>query len=156
MRMRGFVVTALAAWMFLIIAFSSQPADQSSITSRKVVKAIVDAITVVLPIAETPWEKVLLAAQLHNLVRKVAHMFNYFVLGCLAYWTFRLFEKRNRLRRVLLSAAFLCIVFAAFDELHQLYVPDRSGQLSDVLLDSVSALVGIGACWLLGWYNKRS
>ncbi len=33
--------------------------------------------------------------------------------------------------------------YAATDEIHQLFVPGRSGQLSDVLLDSAGVMAGI-------------
>ena len=34
-------------------------------------------------------------------------------------------------------------VYAATDEFHQLFIPGRSGQVSDVLLDSAGALAGV-------------
>ena len=34
-------------------------------------------------------------------------------------------------------------VYAATDEFHQLFVPGRSGQVKDVLLDSCGAAVGV-------------
>ena len=150
MRMRGIILFTFVGWMIFIIALSSEPADQSKLTSGAVVKLLVDMLSTVLPIADTPREKALLAAQLHNLVRKAAHAFNYFVLGCLAYRTFWLFDGRKRWRRFVLFAALFCVAFAALDELHQLYVPGRSGELRDVLIDSISALAGIGVCWLVG------
>ena len=33
--------------------------------------------------------------------------------------------------------------YAATDEMHQLFVPGRSGQVSDVLLDSAGAIAGL-------------
>ena len=34
-------------------------------------------------------------------------------------------------------------LYAATDEVHQLFVPGRSGQVSDVLLDSAGAIAGL-------------
>ena len=141
---------ALVGWMSFIFALSSEPAEQSKLTSGAVLELLVNTLVVVLPVADTPQEKALLIGQLHNLVRKAAHVFNYFVLGGLAYQTFWLFDGRRNWRRIVMFAAAFCIAFAALDELHQLYVPGRSGELRDVLIDSISALVGIGACWLIG------
>ena len=36
-----------------------------------------------------------------------------------------------------------CTCYAALDEIHQLFVPNRSGQVRDVLIDSVGILIGI-------------
>ena len=37
----------------------------------------------------------------------------------------------------------LGLVYAASDEIHQLYVPGRAGQFRDVLIDSAGVLLGI-------------
>ena len=41
--------------------------------------------------------------------------------------------------------------YAATDEFHQLFVPGRSGQISDVLLDSAGALAGV---WIMTGLEK--
>ena len=46
----------------------------------------------------------------------------------------------------------ICILYAISDEIHQLFVPGRSGQVSDVLLDTLGAFTGIMIYKLI--YNK--
>ena len=41
-------------------------------------------------------------------------------------------------------------LYAASDEIHQLFVPGRSGQLRDVLLDSAGVAAGILLAWAVG------
>lgn len=43
----------------------------------------------------------------------------------------------------------ICLVaaYAATDEYHQLFVPGRSGQVRDVVIDTVGGTLGLGA-WL--------
>ena len=84
--------------------------------------------------------------QLHGLVRKVAHAVNYFVLGGLTYQVFRLNIRVRKEVWLVVGVIIFCISFAALDEFHQTYVPGRSGELRDVLLDSSSALAGLLAC----------
>lgn len=36
----------------------------------------------------------------------------------------------------------ICILYAISDEVYQLFVPGRGGQVSDVILDIVGAIVG--------------
>lgn len=43
----------------------------------------------------------------------------------------------------------ICALYACSDEIHQLMVPGRSGQISDVLLDTAGSLCGILAALLL-------
>ena len=40
-------------------------------------------------------------------------------------------------------------LYAASDEIHQLFVPGRSGQLRDVLLDSAGVAAGILLAWMI-------
>ena len=37
-----------------------------------------------------------------------------------------------------------CILYAASDELHQLFVDGRGAQVKDVLIDSAGSIVGVG------------
>nr|WP_283809184.1 VanZ family protein [Tumebacillus amylolyticus] len=68
-------------------------------------------------------------------LHKVGHCIVYSVLGILCYrWT----------RRVLPSF-WICFAYACFDELHQAFTPGRSSRWTDVVLDSVMALLFI---WL--------
>ncbi len=148
--MKSLILLFLGGWMVLIVWFSAQPAIESKGLSETVVKALVDILTTLLPAAPSAKEQQLLVRHLHGLVRKVAHGFNYFVLGCLAYQAFR-FHSRSRKKAWLVAAAmFFCVTFAALDELHQVYVPGRSGELRDVVIDSGGALAGILLCWGYG------
>jgi len=49
----------------------------------------------------------------------------------------------NEYRSVVLALG-ICVLFAISDEVHQLFVPGRGGQVSDVLIDSAGASVGLG------------
>ena len=48
-----------------------------------------------------------------------------------------------KIRRELLIPWGIAALYAATDEFHQLFVPGRSGQISDVILDSAGALAGL-------------
>ena len=48
-----------------------------------------------------------------------------------------------KIRRELLIPWGIAALYAAADEFHQLFVPGRSGQVSDVMLDSAGALAGL-------------
>ena len=63
--------------------------------------------------------------------------------------------------KVILLAFLICGLYAISDEIHQLYVQGRSGQVSDVLIDSSGALVGILSIvairsWLIKKRNKQN
>ena len=83
------------------------------------------------------------------LVRKSAHFTIYLILGLLILSFIREFRVVDY-RAVLLSV-FLTFLYACSDEVHQLFVPGRSGEFLDVLLDSVGAL---SVCLLYTLYYK--
>ena len=76
-----------------------------------------------------------------RLARKSAHVFIFTVLGfllriCLESW----FSGKKHL---LLSAFLIGAVYAVSDEVHQLFVPGRTGSVQDILLDCGGVILGV-------------
>ena len=80
------------------------------------------------------------------IVRKGAHFFEFFILGLLLYWDFRLLWRRSFWLPVLCG-----LLIAVADELLQRVIPERSGELADMLLD----LSGVVTACLLAWLFCR-
>ena len=76
------------------------------------------------------------------IVRKLAHFMEYLILGILVY---NCFLKCN-------LSIFLCLLYAISDEVHQIFVPGRSFQIRDVLIDLCGAIFGIIFLYL---FNKK-
>lgn len=112
-------------WMGLIFFFSSQP-DLS--------------LTSLIP-AFSPGglEKELGLADL--VLRKLAHIGEYFVLTRLYLGAILRGGPKTQARRPLFWAAALAIAFAATDEFHQTFVPTRNGTPIDVGIDAMGVLV---------------
>lgn len=79
-------------------------------------------------------------------IRKFVHFFSYFLIGL--WWFLGLRRKvKGRFLGALIS--FLIVIgYASFDELHQVFTPDRSGMIEDVILDSSGGLTGILVAWV--------
>ena len=118
-------LTLTALWLCFIYARSAQNAAVSHEES-------VSVLTLLLRLAPS--------LTLHT-VRKLAHFTEFFILGGLLWLDWRLLERG----KVLLPLG-AGLLFAAGDELLQCFVPGRSGELADVLLDfcGVAAAVGLG------------
>ena len=87
------------------------------------------------------------------LLRKLAHIFEYFVLTILLYSALSnhyIYKKQKPPphRQALLFVLLLAVFYALSDELHQTFVLGRSGNLRDVAIDSVGILA---ATLLLYW-----
>jgi len=88
---------------------------------------------------------------IHFLIRKAAHLTEYFVLGALLFRAVRA-DQRGWRTRWAVAAVALAASVAIADEWHQLFVASRTGSGWDVVLDAVGAAL---AQWV--WrYNSRS
>ena len=86
-------------------------------------------------------EQLTFAEKVDHPVRKLAHATEYAVFAMLlcGVWL----DARRKRKVSALFAWGTATVYAATDEFHQLFVPGRSGQVKDVLLDSCGAAVGV-------------
>ena len=128
--------------MVMIFCFSAQPAVRSSQTSSHIV---VWLLHVLFPNYDSmdsmQQEEIAEIATL--LVRKAAHVAEYAMLGFSLMLHLRLLSIKGQIKRPASYAFFIGALYAATDELHQIFVPGRSGEVKDVLLDSSGVLLGI-------------
>lgn len=75
-------------------------------------------------------------------IRKGAHFFSYFLMGF--FWFLGLRKRVRHEWLTILLSIMLSIGYASFDELRQSFNPERTALISDVLLDTAGAIVGIG------------
>ena len=131
----------LSGWMMGIFLFSHQPAVESSEISGTVSLGLVGRIDALLQL-DLPKETIERIGQLIEYpVRKAAHMAEYAILGMLAYAFFRAMEIGKE--RHYPAAWIFAICYAATDEIHQLFVPGRSGSIYDVCIDGAGAAAGL-------------
>lgn len=128
-------------WMALIFFLSAQPAVNSNNLSKGVTKLIVETIGRILPLQIEMSTVNDLVSQLNHFVRKFAHFFAYMILGVLITAAF----VKNGIKgyKAFAFSLIICFIYAASDEMHQLFVPGRGCQFKDVMIDSVGAFVGI-------------
>lgn len=112
-------------WMIVIFVMSSFNAEESSNQSG----LIVSFITYIFNINNTELVSLI--------VRKMAHFLEYFILGILMLNVIVNYNKKIYL------AYIFSILYACLDEIHQLFVSGRSGQIMDVFIDSMGIIIGI-------------
>ena len=123
-------------WMSGIFLLSHQRASESSELSRIITKLLYSVAYRIFPQIDFDF------TTLSFIVRKAAHFIAYLILGCLVMNGF--IDKKIPATKWLGWALVVCVLYAVSDEIHQLYVPGRAGQVRDVFIDSVGALMGIG------------
>ena len=150
----GIVLTAV--WCCFIFFMSANTGDVSQGMSDGVIASVIKAVCPGFAQMSLGEQAAVISAWSFP-VRKAAHFTEYALLGVLAAWDavqiICLRRSRNAageglpqvvLKLGLFALAWLfCVLFAAGDEFHQLFVDGRSGQPVDVLIDSCGALAGV-------------
>ena len=83
---------------------------------------------------------------IHFTTRKIAHFTEYAILGFLAARAFRTSPRPAIRDRWLLICVTMIVVYALMDEFHQSFVPGRTPDVNDWLVDIAGAAVAIIAC----------
>lgn len=130
----------LIIWMILIFKFSSDSGKVSTGKSDSIINIAND-----------------FGLNLNNVfgtyvdftVRKCGHLIEYLILYFLLYncLNYNLTKKTN-----LKLSLFILFLYACSDEFHQLFVPGRSGQFKDVLIDTLGGFIGLV---LIYYINRR-
>lgn len=122
-------------WMGLIFYLSHQPASDSSALSGSLVQKFIAMVEVVtsITLSDHDW--------MYYGIRKGAHLFAYFLLAILTLFACR--QTRVDRSKHGVIALVICVVYASTDEFHQLFIPGRSGEVTDVLIDTIGASIGI-------------
>ena len=143
-------------WMVTIFMFSAQPAEESSAVSGSLTEWLVSAVTPDFH-ELSPKQQEALVEDWHNVIRKIAHLTEYGILGMLLTASLLVSNVRPRLSAGI--AGGVSLLYAASDEVHQLFIESRGPGVVDVLIDFVGAAAGIAVillgCRLIGRLCKN-
>ena len=114
-----------------IYGFSSKTATESSGESGRIAHNIVEIINKFIEMEDNQKDDVFFVV--HHTIRKCAHLTEYFILTVLVFFLARNYGLKRSVCAII-SLGY-CIVFATTDEIHQLFIEGRSGEIRDVLID---------------------
>lgn len=138
---RNFAGVLAIVWMCVIFAFSAQTKEESSAVSESFSYRVVSSTRFFFHLDMDDERVQEIADAIEGFVRKSAHMTEYGVLAVLLYIWIGQWKMSFLMRGG--EAWGAATVYAATDEVHQLFVAGRSGRFSDVCIDSAGALLGI-------------
>lgn len=139
-------------WLSVIYGFSGEDSTSSDQTSGKVTETVL-TVTVKNFKEKSASEKDALIKKYNHPIRKLAHFSEYAVLGVLVCLTVLSFIGPSR--ALAFYSLLCCIFFSSADEFIQRFMPGRSCRLTDVLIDSSGALLGITLTAILIYLLKR-
>lgn len=133
-------------WMFAIFYLSSMNSELSNNKSRNTISSIIDgtvdtANSIGITDKHPSTDKINSIVNYLNLpLRKCMHSMVYFVLVTLLINVF--YQMNVSIYKAYLYSILISFIYACSDEFHQLYVSGRTGQFSDVLIDTIGAIGG--------------
>lgn len=155
-------VSLTLAIMVLIFCFSAQSGGESGSLSDAIARTL--ASVFVEGFDNMPIEQqTQIIAQMSWPIRKTAHASEYaclamsLVITCwqIAAWRHETREGARlcprRVPFVGMTAFVIAVLYACSDEIHQLFIDGRAGQVADVLVDASGAAIGCLLMCLLMW-----
>ncbi len=124
-------IILLVFWCILIFSFSNQVGSVSESSSDQVI----DLINNIFKFLSIPFNAYNFP-KISFIVRKLAHMFLYFNLYLITYYV----TYSYKINRKAFYSLLFCLLYAISDEVHQLFIVERSFGIIDILIDIVGSL----------------
>lgn len=127
-------------WMIIIFTFSNQKAQESTKMSDGVIEKTIGNIYKITH-KNTKEEKLTeIKTKYTKPIRKLAHFTIYMILGILVTITLK---EYNINKNIILISILICMLYAISDEIHQIFISGRSGEIKDVIIDTCGSTLGI-------------
>ena len=133
-KKRIILIILTILWMGIIFSFSAENSDKSSNTSGRTIRTIVRIFTNLPKEQENQ-----VVEQLQHVVRKGAHFSIYTIGGIILLFLVKTYTNN----KPWIYAWGIGTLYAITDEIHQYFVPGRSCEIADVMLDSCGVITGI-------------
>lgn len=141
----------------IIFSFSAVPATASTKQSKGLTYNVIKLLN---GNKLTEKELVKLTKRVNPVIRKIAHFSIYMILAIFTYMfieelNIKSKSEKERLRKNIIYTCIFCIIYAIFDEIHQIYVPGRTGKVIDVIIDTLGACMGITIILIRNKFNYK-
>ena len=123
----------LIALFSIIFGFSNQDGEESSSISREITDNVTKNIKSIQGLKKSEKENIL--GKIEIVIRKLAHFSLYTLVGILTMSLMSTYNIKQK-NRIKISLG-IGIIYAISDEIHQTFIPERSGMPQDVLIDTL-------------------
>lgn len=137
--LRGILILLLLGTFIMIFNFSSEDSDKSGSTSQKITNEITKNIKTIQKLNKA--EKTKTLDRIESIIRKIAHFSLYTLVGLLLMAICSTYNINEKLK-VIISLS-IGIIYAISDEIHQMFIAGRSGEITDVIIDTLGVALGI-------------
>ncbi|AJD32604.1 VanZ family protein [Clostridium sporogenes] len=130
-------------WMVIIFIFSNQQAESSNKNNFFIADVLRKGNVTLFKHIDYNF--------LNFLIRKAAHITEYFILFMLLYFAF----KKTFYKNPKIKASIITILYACTDEFHQLFISGREGKIRDVFIDSIGVFIGVLLIYIFKFIKKH-
>lgn len=141
--MKKVLMILVVLWAMVIFYLSSQNAEQSNGASTFVIETIIDGVIGLTNREVTVSQRGELIRLVNGILREYMHGVVFLFLGGFL----QLFNELYVHKKPWIVWV-ICIIYGISDEIHQLFVPGRAFQISDLMMDAIGSLLGIGLVYL--------
>lgn len=135
---------------FVIFGFSAQTGSESGSLSYSICRIILKFFDGIFSLKLSIREINSYAMSIHILIRKLAHITEYFLLTFCVFLPFRVWfyktDSPNLIKeliyKTIIPSFTISLCYASADELFQSFVPGRHGSPIDVLIDCIGITLG--------------
>ena len=137
--LRIILIILILCTFYVIFGFSSQDSKESGGLSEKITIFIAEKFNILKDKTTQQTENII--NKMEKVIRKLAHFSIYTVVGILLMSFISTYKLKEGIR--IIVSLVIGIIYAASDEIHQSFVPGRSPQITDVMIDTMGVLLGI-------------
>lgn len=137
--LRAILMVLLLMMFVTIFNFSNQNGEKSGSLSRKVTVEVTENINSIQKLEKS--EKEMVLGKIEHYIRKLAHFSLYFMVGILNMSLMSTYDLKN-IKKIFISLG-IGAAYAAADEFHQMFIPNRTAAIGDVLIDTSGVFFGI-------------
>ena len=139
--------------MILIFILSHQPAEESTELSDGFISKTIGNIYKITHKNVSEEKLIEIQDKYTVITRKTAHFTIYLILGLLIGMLLKEYNITNK--QLIIYGILICMTYAITDEIHQIFVPGRSGELRDIIIDTCGSTVGITLINIKKLINKN-
>ena len=123
-------------WMIVVFLFSNESSEKSSKASGGITEKVVEVI-----IKDPEHLSQSKRDTIETIIRKLAH-FTLYTIGGILIANFMNTTNIKPNSMLIVYSILFATMYAITDEIHQLFVPGRSGEIRDILIDTLGASFG--------------
>lgn len=122
--------------MIIIFMFSNQVSSDSNNLSKNIINSLINLFE---NIFNKNFDNEKIINYLNLPIRKLAH---FTIFLTLSFCLINLFES-IKVKHVFIFTIIICFIYASFDELHQMFIDERTSSVIDVITDMSGSIFAI-------------